>query len=370
MSKHSVAHYQRINGGRILPSRKKRSSKLRRGILRCLSILFFLCLLALVAGGAFLYLTPAGRVDRGTTYILVSPGAKYKDVEQQLQNKLWLRFPSAFRYLAQWKGLTSAPLRSGRYAIPRGATMPEVIEILQTAEQVPLTITPTALRTEDELITFLTSNLWLRADSLRTLLRDSSFMARYGATSETFRAEVLRQPFTIAWDAKGKTLLDSLHSGYLRFWKGARTDQAQRLGLTPLQVTTLASIVESESAKPDEYRRIAGLYLNRLRKDMRLQSDPTVKFALGDFALRRIKGEHLSVSSPYNTYVVTGLPPAPIVLPRTSTIDSVLRAEEHDYLYMCAREDFSGYHSFAADYATHLSNARRYQQELDKRGVN
>ena len=150
MSKHSVAHYQRINGGRILPSRKKRSSKLRRGILRCLSILFFLCLLALVAGGSFLYLTPAGRVDRGTTYILVSPGAKYKDVEQQLQNKLWLRFPSAFHYLAQWKGLTSAPLRSGRYAIPRGATMPEVIEILQTAEQVPLTITPTALRTEDE----------------------------------------------------------------------------------------------------------------------------------------------------------------------------------------------------------------------------
>ena len=248
--------------------------------------------------------------------------------------------------------------------------MPEVIEILQTAEQVPLTITPTALRTEEELITFLTSSLWLRADSLRALLRDSSFMARYGATSETLRAEVLRQPFTIAWDATGKTLLDSLHSGYLRFWKGARTDQAQRLGLTPLQVTTLASIVESESAKPDEYRRIAGLYLNRLRKDMRLQSDPTVKFALGDFSLRRIKGEHLSVSSPYNTYLVSGLPPAPIVLPHTSTIDSVLRAEEHDYLYMCAREDFSGYHSFAADYATHLSNARRYQQELDKRGVN
>ena len=248
--------------------------------------------------------------------------------------------------------------------------MPELVDILQRGKQAPLTITPTAQRTEAEIIDFLTSHLWLRADSLRALMHSPRMQERYGVSAEAFRAEVLRQPLTICWDTSAEALLDSIHSGYLSFWSGARSTQAAALGLSPLQVTTLASIVESESAKSDEYRRIAGLYLNRLRQGIRLQSDPTVKFALGDFSLRRIRGEHLTVSSPYNTYQVVGLPPAPIVLPRTSTIDSVLSAEQHDYIYMCAREDFSGYHSFAPDYATHLANARRYQQELNRRGIN
>ena len=355
---------------RTSASSRRRGHRRGWGIGRVALILLLILLLALTAGGVYLYNTPAGRGAEETTYLLIAPGSGYSQLEKQIQSKVWLRFPALFRYYAQWRGLTTAPLRSGRYAIPRGATMPELVDILQRGQQAPLTITPTALRTEAEIIDFLSSHLWLRADSLRALMHSPRMQQRYGVDAEAFRAEILRQPLTVYWDTSAEALLDSIHSGYLSFWSGARSKQAAALGLSPLQVTTLASIVESESAKSDEYRRIAGLYLNRLRQGIRLQSDPTVKFALGDFSLRRIRGEHLTVSSPYNTYQVVGLPPAPIVLPRTSTIDSVLSAEQHDYIYMCAREDFSGYHSFAPDYATHLANARRYQQELNRRGIN
>lgn len=154
-----------------------------------------------------------------------------------------------------------------------------------------------------------------------------------------------------------------------RFWTDDRREKARKLGLTPVEVATLASIVEEESAKPDEYPAIARLYMNRLKKGMLLQADPTVKYATGNFALRRITGEHLRTPSPYNTYLHPGLPPGPLRTPSKSTIDRVLSAPAHTYLYMCAKEDFSGYHNFASDYATHTANARRYQKELNRRGI-
>ena len=247
--------------------------------------------------------------------------------------------------------------------------MLELVSLLQEGKDTPLQLTPPSIRQNAELVDFLAQHLWLKADSLRTLIADSALMAHYGTTSQAFYAEVIREPHTLRWATSGRELLDSIHAHYQRFWQGKRTSEAARLGLSPLEVTTLASIVESESSKRDEYRRIAGLYLNRLRKEMRLQSDPTVKYAVGNFDLKRIRSEHLSVNSPYNTYKVKGLPPTPIILPRTSTIDSVLAAETHDYIYMCAKEDFSGYHNFAATFAQHQQNAKRYQQALNDRGI-
>ncbi len=154
-----------------------------------------------------------------------------------------------------------------------------------------------------------------------------------------------------------------------RFWSKERRSKAASLGLTPSQVATIASIVEEETAKADEKPKVARLYLNRLKKGIKLQADPTVKFATGDFTLRRITGKHLAIESPYNTYKVNGLPPGPIRIPAAATIDAVLNAPKHDYIYMCAKEDFSGYHNFASDYATHMANARRYQAELNRRGI-
>lgn len=370
MSKHSVAHLQRLNGRRSFSSGRRGGS--RGGALHrwCLGILL-VALLALGALFTYFYKIPAGRATAEKTYIFVAPGSDYASLEAQLKKKLWLRYPEVFHRLAQWKGLYSVEtsLRPGRYAVGKEMTMLQLVELLQYGDQEPLRLTPPSLRTTDEVVDFFAQHLWVKRDSIQHAFTDSTLLSRYGIESKYFYARVLRQPIELPWTVSATELLDSIQTHYSRFWKGERTEAATRLGLVPLQVLTLASIVESETAKPDEYRRIAGLYLNRLRKEMRLQSDPTVKYALGDFALKRIRGEHLKVKSPYNTYVYPGLPPSPILLPSTATIDSVLAAESHDYLYMCAKEDFSGYHRFTASFTEHLTNAKRYQDALNKRGI-
>lgn len=367
MSKHSVAHYQRLNGRRSFSSPHRSRG---RGT-RVFVILILIVVAAAALTGGYLYTTPAGRPATDTTYLLIAPGSNYAELREQMQKKLWLRFPRVFDRLAAVQGLseTGDALRPGRYAVLRTTTMQELITLLKEGKDSPLKLTPPSVRQDSELVDFLAQHLWVKADTLRTLLADSALMAQYGTKPGAFYSEVIREPHTLRWAASGREVLDSLHAHYQLFWKGKRTEEAERLGLNPLEVTTLASIVESESGKRDEYRRIAGLYLNRLRKEMRLQSDPTVKYALGNFDLKRIRGEHLMVNSPYNTYKVTGLPPTPIIQPRTSTIDSVLAAESHDYLYMCAKEDFSGYHNFASSFAVHMLNAKRYQQALNDRGI-
>ena len=160
-----------------------------------------------------------------------------------------------------------------------------------------------------------------------------------------------------------------LKQEYDRYWNEQRRQKAQAQGLTPLEVSVLASIVDEETAKNDEKPIVAGLYLNRLHRGMLLQADPTVKFALNDPTIRRILFSHLEIDSPYNTYKNEGLPPGPIRVASLQALESVLNPTQHDYLYMCAKEDFSGYHNFAVTNAQHAANARRYQQALNQRGI-
>jgi len=156
---------------------------------------------------------------------------------------------------------------------------------------------------------------------------------------------------------------------YDRFWNGKRKAKADTLGLLPIEVITVASIVQEETIKEEEKPIVAGLYLNRIRKGIPLQADPTIRYALGNFEIRRILKKYLEIDSPYNTYKYPGLPPGPINFPEISSIDAVLNADYNNYLYMCAREDFSGYHNFARTLREHTQNARRYQDALNKQKI-
>ncbi|MDE6693970.1 MAG: endolytic transglycosylase MltG, partial [Muribaculaceae bacterium] len=196
-----------------------------------------------------------------------------------------------------------------------------------------------------------------------------SVLASKGLTPEQRPAAFLPDTYEFYWNASPEYVVERLAGYHDKFWNDERRRKADVLGLTPVEVATLASIVEEETAKVDERPKVARLYLNRIRKGMKLQADPTVKFAVGDFSLRRILGAHLKVESPYNTYLHEGLPPGPIRVVDKRTLDAVLDAPAHDYVYMCAKEDFSGYHNFAVTFAEHQANADRYRRELNRRGI-
>ena len=211
----------------------------------------------------------------------------------------------------------------------------------------------------------------IEADSadIAALLKDEETAKKYGFNKQTFCSMFIPNTYEFWWNTSAEEFVQRMADEYKKFWNDDRKAKANELGLSQSQVSTLASIVESETQKNDEKARIAGVYINRLKKDWLLQADPTVVFAAGDFTIKRILNKHLEINSPYNTYKYKGLPPGPICIPSTTSIDAVLNYEHHNYMYFCAKEDFSGYHNFATTNAQHEANARRYHDALRKAGI-
>lgn len=259
--------------------------------------------------------------------------------------------------------------RHGAYMIDSGMSPYKVERKLSHGAQHPMTIVVNGARGIDILSERIAKNLDFSSDSLKQQLADKEFLANYGLKPTEALALFIDDSYLAYWNASPKAITEKIGANYKKIWNEERLNKAKAIGLSPAEVITLASIVDEESNKSDEKPQIARLYINRLNKGMKLQADPTVKFALGDFSLRRIRNEHLLVDSPYNTYKVSGLPPGPIRTVTVKDIDAVLDAPTHDYLYMCAKEDFSGYHNFAKDYNTHMQNARKYQKALTRRNI-
>ena len=211
--------------------------------------------------------------------------------------------------------------------------------------------------------------LMLDKEELLSLLNDSAYCDSLGFTLETVMAMFIPNTYEVYWNIPAEKLMQRMKREYKSFWTDARLEKAKAINLTPVEVSVLASIVEEETAATDEYPIVAGLYLNRLHRGIPLQADPTVKFAVGDFTLQRILFEHLEIDSPYNTYKYPGLPPGPLRIPTIKGMDSVLNYMKHNYLYMCAKEDFSGRHNFAATLTEHNRNANRYRAELNRRKI-
>lgn len=303
------------------------------------------------------------------TYVIVPRGADWKAALKAIEatgvvvDKLSLHFVAKLmKYPAH--------VKPGRYELKEGYTNRQLINVLKAGIQSPLKLTFTNVRLRRELAEKLSHQIDARPRQLDSLLSSPDYTRRLGFDTTTVLSMFIPNTYELYWNTSADKLLKRMKQEYEKFWTPARDAERDRLKLTRAQVSTLASIVEAEQQQhADERPRIAGVYLNRLKRGMKLQADPTVVYANGDFTLKRVLNVHLLKDSPYNTYKYAGLPPGPINLPSIASIDAVLKPESNSYLYFCAKEDFSGYHAFAPDKAGHLVNARRYQAALNRAGI-
>ena len=326
-------------------------------------------LLLMVAIAAFLYSLVFKPIElTEEVYIYIDEERDYETVVDQLKEKVELPNEDVFRLLADRMNYPNM-VKTGRYAIEDGMTMPDLIRRLRSGSQAPINLTFNNIRTMESLAGRLSSQLMVDSVSILNVLNDTSVAASYGFNEQTFGAMFIPNTYEVYWDTSIESLINRMKKEYDTFWNAERRAQAEKIGLTPLEVTTLASIVEEEATYADEYPIVAGLYINRLNRGMRLEADPTVKYAVGDASLRRILFKHLEVESPYNTYKVDRLPPGPIRIPSTSAINATLSPAQHNYIFMCAKDDLSGRHNFAVTHAEHARNARAYQRALNERGI-
>lgn len=260
-------------------------------------------------------------------------------------------------------------VRTGRYAIEPGDGALTLFRHIKNGLQTPINVTIPSVRTLDRLAGAVGRRLMIDSATVMNAINEAQLSRKYGYDSLTMVCLFIPNTYDMYWNISVEKFLDRMAKEKDRFWNADRTSKARMMGLKPEQVVTLASIIDEETANDAEKPMVAGMYYNRLKIDMPLQADPTIKFALKKFELRRIWNNLLQVKSPYNTYINTGLPPGPIRVPSVAGIDAVLNYAHHDYLYMCAKEDFSGTHNFARTYAEHLQNAARYSKALNERGI-
>lgn len=260
-------------------------------------------------------------------------------------------------------------IRTGRYEIAPGDGAFTVFRRIKNGLQTPLNLTIPSVRTVDRLAGYLGSKLMLDSTELYRALTEEETCRQLGYDTLTVISMFIPNTYDMYWNISQDKFLERMKKESEKFWNDERLDKAEEMHFTPVQVITLASIIDEETANDEEKPMVAGMYVNRLNANMPLQADPTIKFALKDFSLKRIYNNMLSVNSPYNTYRNTGLPPGPIRIPTVAGIDAVLDHVHHNYLYMCAKEDFSGTHNFARTYQEHMINASKYAEALNHRGI-
>lgn len=320
--------------------------------------------LFLMAGMATTLLIPAFNSEKNC-YLYIDTD----DNTDSVKTKIWQLNPSTKLGFQLLFALTDYVPHSGRYESQPGESTLMFFRKIRNGRQTPLNLTIPSVRTMDRLASYLGNKLMIDSAEIARTLYDSIACRKLGFDTATIACLFIPNTYQIYWNTSLDDFLNRMSKENKRFWTEERQQKARNAGLSTNQVITLASIVDEETAANAEKPAVAGMYLNRLKRGMPLQADPTIKFALKDFSLRRIYHKHLDIQSPYNTYRNIGLPPGPIRIPSVAGIDAVLNHEKHDYLYMCAKEDFSGRHNFARTYQEHLRNAAKYTKALNERGI-
>lgn len=272
------------------------------------------------------------------------------------------------KWIAKKKNLPQH-LNPGHYVLTPNMRTIDLVNLIRSGEQTPVKVTFGSLRTLEELAKKVSKQIETDAPALTALFHDTAYLNKSSWTLQTLPALFIPNTYEFYWNTSAERFFERMEMEYSRFWSPVRLQSAKNIRLTPVEVSTLASIVEDETYRDSEMPLIAGVYLNRLKKGYRLQADPTIRYARGDFSGKRVLSKDLKINSPYNTYRHYGLPPGPIRIPSIQAIDAVLHAKRNGYLYFCAKEDFSGYHNFAKTLKEHNRNAAKYRRALDRRKI-
>ena len=296
--------------------------------------------------------------------VFIKTGSTFLRVRKELDIKGVVSNTKSFSLLAKLSGYKQNII-PGKYVFEKGASLYTIIKTLKSGRQTPVNLVINKLRTKEDFAMKIAANFECDSTSVINFINNNDSLAAFNVDSNTVMTAVVPNTYSLIWNTSFSKIFRRLYNEQQKFWNDERKKKAAAAGLTPQQVYTLASIVEEETNKEEDKGKIASVYINRINKGMRLGADPTVKFALKDFGLKRIYEKHLRVQSPYNTYLNSGLPPGPICTPSTKTIDAVLNAPATGYLYFVAKPDLNGYSNFASTYEEHLRFAKAYQQALD-----
>ncbi|WP_268122465.1 endolytic transglycosylase MltG [Roseivirga pacifica] len=306
--------------------------------------------------------------EKNDTTILIDRDDTFDSLRNRLYDEQIIEDALSFSFVSKVLGYQDA-IKPGVYLLNKDMNNLEAVRKLRAGDQTPVNITFNNVRLKPELAEKITANTGVSTEEFLALLKNEDYIADFGFNEATVIGMFIPNTYEVYWTISAEALFERMNKEYKAFWNDSRKQKAEAIGLSPAEVSTLASIVQAESIMGDESPTIAGLYINRLNKNILLQADPTVKFALGDFEIQRVLTADTRIDSPYNTYRYKGLPPGPINLPTISSINAVLNYKKHDYIYMCAKEDFSGYHRFAKTLVEHNKNARLFQQALNRRNI-
>ena len=288
----------------------------------------------------------------------------YEQVQDLLKKDTVLNSPRFFNLLAQRLDYTEN-VKAGKYEIKKGMSLVEIIRMLRNGRQVPVNLVIKKIRTKQDLAAIIGKKFECDSTAMIEFLENNDTLQKYGLDSNTVMASILPNTYTYFWNTTPSRIFKKFQVTYQEFWTPERREQAKEKNLTPISTYILASIVEEETNKKEDKGNIASTYLNRLSKGMKLAADPTIKFAMRNFELKRIYQKYLTVESPYNTYKYAGLPPGPISTTTEETIEAVLSAPKTNYIYFVAKPDFSGYSNFSETFEQHLQYAKEYQKALD-----
>ena len=322
----------------------------------------------LVIGTVYYYFFTDFSNNESTQYLYIDTDDTQDSVFAKLSKTANHHAMTGFRTIARHSDYADN-IHTGRFAILPGEGALMTFRRIKNGIQTPISLTIPEARTMTRLAELLSRKLMLDSTTIAKALTDTDFCSRFGYDTATIAAIFIPNTYSIYWNTSIDKLMERMQKEHKAFWNAARSQKAKEMGLSKTEVATMASIIDEETANNEEKPMIAGMYYNRLKVGMPLQADPTIKFALKDFGMRRIYHKSLFIDSPYNTYKNKGLPPGPIKVASIAGIDAVLNHVKHDYLYMCAKEDFSGTHNFAKTYEEHLKNAAKYSEALNKRGI-